>query len=80
MGGLVFAPHFLFWKPEGRPLNEHLHMSVPVGSLVLALLLMSYNYAWLQSARLLTVGLTNDIFQTSVAFVYLAGVAVFKDN
>merc|ERR550537_1295897 len=55
-------------------------MNVQMGSLLIALLLMGYNYLWLQSARYLTVGLTNAIFQTSVAFVYIASVTIFRDE
>lgn len=77
-GGLLFAPHFLFWKPLG--FSEGLGMNVQMGSLLIAFLLMGYNYLWLQGARYLTVGLTNAIFQTSVAFVYIASVTVFRDE
>lgn len=77
-GGLLFAPHFLFWKPLG--FSEGLGMNVQMGSLLIAFLLMGYNYLWLQGARYLTVGLTNAIFQTSVAFVYLCGVTIFRDT
>lgn len=74
LGGLVFAPQFLNYKPTGVNVN------VKLTSLLLACLLMGYNYCWLLSARFLAAGLTNAIFQTSVAFVYLAGVAVFNDK
>jgi drug/metabolite transporter (DMT)-like permease len=74
----VFAPYFLFWTPAS---GFHKGVvSVPVGALALALLLMGYNYAWLLSSRYLAVGLTNAIFQTSIAFVYLASVFIFHDN
>jgi len=41
---------------------------------------MGYNYAWLLSARHVAVGLTNAVFQTSVAFVYIAGVTLFHET
>jgi len=74
LGGLMFAPHFLFWEP-----SNFSGMNVKRGSLLLAMLLMGYNYAWLLSARFLAISLTNAIFQTSTALVYLAGVFVFHD-
>lgn len=77
VGGIVFAPHFLFWKPSSFQGGQGL--SVHWGSLLLALCIMAYNYAWLLSARFLAVGLTNAIFQTSIALVYLASVFVFRD-
>lgn len=84
LGGLFFAPHFLFRKgPNGSALHSTSQgncMNVQAGALLLAILVMGYNYAWLLSARFLAVGLTNAIFQTSVAFVYLCGVTVFRDT
>jgi drug/metabolite transporter (DMT)-like permease len=77
MGGLVFVPHFLFWKPAGIFDGG---LSVPVGSLLLAFILMGYNYAWLSSARFLAAGLTNAIFQTSIAFVCFANAIVFREK
>lgn len=77
-GGLFFAPHFLLWKPLG--FSDGLSMNVQVGSLLIAFLLMGYNYLWLQSARYLSVGLTNAIFQTSAAFVLVASIVVFRDE
>jgi len=77
LGGLVFAPKFLFWKPSG--FSKTPTTSVPIGSLLLAMLLMGYNYAWLLSARHLAAGLTNAIFQTSIAFVYVASVLLFRE-
>lgn len=53
---------------------------VMLGSFLLAFLLMGYNYVWLLSSRYIAVGLTNSIFQSSVAFVYLASVALFPDT
>lgn len=82
LGGLLFVPHFLFPASESRTLSqsrkevEH----VALLSLVLALILMGYNYAWLSSARYVAVGLTNAVFQTSVAFVFIAGVTLFHDT
>lgn len=78
LGGLLFAPHFLFWKPIG--FREGLALDVQVGSLLMALLLICYNYCWLLSAKFLAVGLTNAIFQTSVALVFVASILVFRDD
>jgi len=78
LGGLLLVPHFLFWKPLGY--SEGIGMNVQLGSLLMAILLMSYNYCFLLSARLLSVGLTNAIFQTSVAFVFIASIAVFRED
>lgn len=74
LGGLVFAPKFLSYKPAS------LNGNTKLGALLLSLLLMGYNYCWLLSARFLAAGLTNALFQTSVAFIYLAGVAIFNDK
>jgi len=78
LGGLLFVPHFLFWKPLGY--SEGMRMNVQLGSLLMAILLMSYTYMWLLSARFLSVGLTNAIFQTSVAFVFIASIVIFRED
>lgn len=86
LGGLIFVPQFVCRRgPSGvgvaLPTSKGKGgMSVQAGSFLLAFVLMSYNYAWLVSARYLAVGLTNAIFQTSVAFVYLCGVTIFRDT
>lgn len=78
LGGLLFVPHFLFWKPSGY--SQGMGMNVQMGSLLMAILLMSYNYCFVLSARLLSVGLTNAIFQTSVAFVFIASILIFRED
>jgi drug/metabolite transporter (DMT)-like permease len=40
---------------------------------------MGYNCAWLSSAKLVSAGLTNAVFQTSIAFVYLASTHLFAE-
>lgn len=77
IGGLAFAPLFLGGAPgsvRAMPLG-----SVPMASALAAVLLMGYNYAWLRSAMLVPAALTNAVFQTSIAFVYLASVAFFAE-
>jgi drug/metabolite transporter (DMT)-like permease len=82
LGGLAFAPKYMILHAPGTDASsEVLNLrGVALRSLLLAVLLMGYNYAWLSSARYVAVGLTNAIFQTSIAFVYLASVALFSDT
>lgn len=81
LGGLLFAPHFLFWRHGGIDGGrEGGGVSVRRGSLFCALILMGYNYAWLLSARHLATGVTNAIFQSSIALIFVAGVFLFRDT
>ncbi|CAK0887715.1 unnamed protein product [Prorocentrum cordatum] len=48
-------------------------------ALLFAFVIMGYNWAWLSSARLVPAGLTNAVFQTSIAFVYLASTHLFAE-
>lgn len=82
-GGLVFVP-WVFGSPgrEGSMAGPAPPSAVPgvrSMSLLLATLLMSYNYCWLHSATFLTVSLTNAIFQLSIALVYIASVLLFGE-
>jgi len=95
LGGLLFVPYFLCGAGRACATIDDKAPLVPSGSgvarsslasspcaaaLVFALLLMSYNYAWLRSATLLAAGLTNAIFlAVSVALVYLASVFLFAE-
>mmetsp|Transcript_48783 Transcript_48783/g.106040 ORF Transcript_48783/g.106040 Transcript_48783/m.106040 type:complete len:384 (+) Transcript_48783:41-1192(+) len=76
IGGLAFWP---FLPNPPRAFEAVKAPSLPVASLLLSVLLMSYNYAWLLSARHIAVGLTNAIFQSSIAFVFLASVVLFGE-
>jgi drug/metabolite transporter (DMT)-like permease len=81
LGGLLFIPYMLNTSPEesaDMSAKEH-YQGVALPSLLLAAILMGYNYAWLQSARRLDASLTNAIFQTSVALVCAASVLVFGE-
>eukprot|EP00929_Paragymnodinium_shiwhaense_P095101 TRINITY_DN56069_c0_g2_i1.p1 TRINITY_DN56069_c0_g2~~TRINITY_DN56069_c0_g2_i1.p1 ORF type:complete len:412 (+),score=91.22 TRINITY_DN56069_c0_g2_i1:189-1424(+) len=82
LGGLLFIPYLMFGQGERctgqiEPKEHYGGMALP--SLLFAMLLMGYNYAWLSSAKLLDVSLTNAIFQTSVAIVCAASVVLFGE-
>jgi len=86
LGGLLFAPSYGSYEIEpgkarggASPLQDSLASCPRLASLLFALLLMCYNYAWLLSAKLLAASLTNAVFQVSVAFVYLASVFFFAE-
>uniref|UniRef100_A0A7S4PVW2 EamA domain-containing protein n=1 Tax=Alexandrium monilatum TaxID=311494 RepID=A0A7S4PVW2_9DINO len=85
LGGLAFAPHFLGKPPPVAPAAGPVTAAGGLAahprsaSLLLTLVLMGYNYAWLMSARFLAAALTNAIFQTSIALVYLASVLLFGE-
>eukprot|EP00933_Yihiella_yeosuensis_P018489 TRINITY_DN15159_c1_g2_i1.p1 TRINITY_DN15159_c1_g2~~TRINITY_DN15159_c1_g2_i1.p1 ORF type:complete len:373 (+),score=31.18 TRINITY_DN15159_c1_g2_i1:105-1223(+) len=65
--------------PGGTGLRCQLASSPRLTALLFSFLLMGYNYAWLSSAKFLAVGLTNSIFQVSVALVYAASVPLFSE-
>lgn len=75
-GGLLFAPHFIMNPPTFKLPPWH----IPAASCILALLLMGYNYAWVRSAMLVPVGLTNSIFQTTVATTYIASLLIGEES
>lgn len=89
LGGLMFLPWFAcgprkagasYCTPAGGGAARSSLASCPrAAALLFALLLMSYNYAWLLSAKYLAAGLTNAVFQVSVAFVYVASVILFAE-
>merc|ERR1719210_2443941 len=81
LGGLFFMPYFLCLAnpPSFAPQPRPMYTSVHISSLFFAMLIMGYNYLWLLSARLVAAGITNAVFQTSVAFVYIASIRIFKE-
>lgn len=77
-GGLLFVPYLIKNSPTLADSNVS-RTYVFGASLLFALVLMGYNYAWIKSATFLPVALTNSICQTSVMFVYVASVAMFGE-
>lgn len=86
LGGLLFAPWFL-WPASAAQLGAEtargrgggLAAAPRVVALFFAVLLMCYNYAWLCSTAHIPASLTNAVFQTSVAFMYVASVVFFDE-
>lgn len=84
LGGLLFAPHFLQRDEAAKGEISPAITGGPANSprfvaLFFSFLIMGYNYAWLLSAKLVPMCLTNAVFQTSVAFVYLASTSLFSE-
>jgi len=77
LGGLFFAPHFAGYQPPGIKPGRGLASSPRLVALIMSLNVMAYNYAVMSSAKFMPMGVTNAVFQTSVAFVFLASVALF---
>jgi len=80
MGFLVFAPRYLLWdREEGAcSLGSGIGSCPRFAALIFAVLLMGYNYAFLQSANFLAAGTTNAVFQSSLAMVYVASIILFR--
>lgn len=67
---------------SGRVKSRIVHTlsSMPrLTALLFALVLMGYNYLWLLSSRHVAASVTNAIFQSSVAFVYVGSVVLFGE-
>ncbi|CAJ1407279.1 unnamed protein product [Effrenium voratum] len=78
LGGLLLVPHFGCAKEPKEPSAKRA-AHVELWALLFALVLMGYNYAWLSSAALVELSLTNAVFQTSVALVYICSVQLFGE-
>eukprot|EP00927_Polykrikos_kofoidii_P067804 TRINITY_DN63249_c0_g1_i1.p1 TRINITY_DN63249_c0_g1~~TRINITY_DN63249_c0_g1_i1.p1 ORF type:complete len:382 (+),score=57.64 TRINITY_DN63249_c0_g1_i1:100-1245(+) len=79
LGGLFFGPCFCCPTNFAIANRKGFQWNLAGTSLVFATLLMGYNLAWLHSARLIPLGLTNAIFQTSIALVCAASIVVFGE-
>jgi drug/metabolite transporter (DMT)-like permease len=77
LGGLMFVPQFLRRPPPS--LTQLQVARVHIVALLFTFILMGYNYAWLLSARFQDAALTNAIFQTSIALVYMVSVWLFSE-
>jgi len=76
LGGLAFAPIVLC--SEAQPAT-YPPWQLRSSAFFFSFLLMGYNYAWLCSAKYLFVDLTNAVFQTSTALVYVASIWLFSE-
>lgn len=82
-GGLLFFPLYVgacCACARKSTATTSAYSGVLLPSLLFAVLLMGYNYAWLLSARLLPAAQTNAVFQTSVALVCVTTVVLFKET
>eukprot|EP00747_Dinoflagellata_sp_TGD_P191751 gnl/TRDRNA2_/TRDRNA2_55574_c0_seq1.p1 gnl/TRDRNA2_/TRDRNA2_55574_c0~~gnl/TRDRNA2_/TRDRNA2_55574_c0_seq1.p1 ORF type:complete len:436 (-),score=33.19 gnl/TRDRNA2_/TRDRNA2_55574_c0_seq1:34-1272(-) len=77
IGGLAFAPAVLGRPPES--LSEDQVRRVPLAAGGFSLVLMGYNYVWLRSAVLVPIAVTNVIFQTSIAIIYVWSIVLFDE-
>lgn len=82
LGGLIFVPHFLCTK-ESFDTSDHRDSAPTLPPWLLSLfftgVLMGYNYCWLLSTKFISIGLTNAVFQTSVAIIYVASTMLFSE-
>jgi len=79
LGGLAFIPFLIGSSKEESTARSALPVPLQGSALLFACLLMGYNYAWLMSSKFLFVGLTNAVFQTSTAMVYVSSVILFAE-
>lgn len=78
VGGLLFVPYLVYTR-NAYPIGVK-SCTLAWTSLFFSALLMGYNYVWLKSALIVPVGLTNAVFQTSVAMVFIASIQVFGET
>uniref|UniRef100_A0A7S0ZYX4 EamA domain-containing protein n=1 Tax=Noctiluca scintillans TaxID=2966 RepID=A0A7S0ZYX4_NOCSC len=79
MGGLLLLPWLPRW-PAQRIVGVSQSAQTLWLPLLFSFILTAYNYCWLLSTRYQHVGLTTGLFQTSVAFVYLCSVMIFREE